>query len=167
MQPDGLPVPDQREPVPIFTIGHSNHPTGDLIGLLEKHAIEMLVDVRSSPYSRHAPQANRESLARALAQAGIVYRWMGERLGGKPQGVVADYDVLRSSPAFRDGIRELVLEAARHRIAIMCAEGDHRQCHRYKLITPALLDQNIRVLHIQPDGSLVDEGSVPTQLHLL
>ncbi len=166
MQPDGLRVPNQGEPLPIYTIGHSNHPAGDLIGLLEKHAIELLVDVRSSPYSRHAPQANRESLARALAQAGIIYRWMGERLGGKPQGVVADYDVLRSSPAFRDGIRELVLEAARHRIAIMCAEGDHRQCHRYKLITPALVDQNIRVLHIQPDGSLADEESVPTQLRL-
>jgi len=162
VQPDGLPIPNQSEPLAIYTIGHSNHATGELLGLLRGYAIELLVDVRSSPYSRHAPQANRESLAVALAQAGIVYRWMGERLGGKPQGVVADYDVLRSSPAFRDGIRELVLEAAQHRIAIMCAEGDHRQCHRYKLITPALLDLNICVLHIQPGGSLADEESAPT-----
>ena len=49
---------------------------------------------------------------------------------------------------------------------MMCAEGDHRRCHRYKLITPALLDQNIRVLHIQPDGSLVDEAQEPKQLSL-
>jgi len=150
----------------IYTIGHSNHETEVFVELLRQHGIELLIDVRSSPYSRHVPQANRETLARALHAAGIAYGWLGDRLGGKPGGVVADYDELRASPAFQQGIDRLIALAAERRTVIMCAEGDHRQCHRHKLITPVLLDQAVRVHHIQPDGSLVDEEQEPKQLSL-
>jgi uncharacterized protein (DUF488 family) len=122
--------------------------------------------VRSSPYSRYVPQANRESLAHTLESAGIAYRWMGELLGGKPGGTIGDYDELRASPGFRQGIGNLLDLATEYRTAIMCSEGDHRQCHRHKLITPALLDLGVHVLHIQPDGSLVDEDKEPRQLAL-
>jgi uncharacterized protein (DUF488 family) len=80
--------------------------------------------------------------------------------------VVADYDEVRASPAFREGIAELLALAAERRTVIMCAEGDHRQCHRHKLITPALLDRDVQVLHIEPDGGLVDEDKEPRQLAL-
>ncbi|MBN1140081.1 MAG: DUF488 domain-containing protein [Anaerolineae bacterium] len=150
----------------IYTIGHSNHETEAFIELLRQHGIELLIDVRSSPYSRYVPQANRETLARALHATGIAYGWLGDRLGGKPGGIAADYDELRASPAFQQGIDRLVTLAAERRTAIMCAEGDHRQCHRHTLITPALLDQAVCVLHIQPDGSLVDEDQEPKQLSL-
>lgn len=148
----------------IYTIGHSNHQGADLIALLRQHGIELLVDVRSSPYSRYVPQANRETLARTLESAGIAYRWMGDRLGGKPGGTVADYDQLSDSPAFQQGIADLMAQAAHRTTVIMCSEGDHRQCHRHKLITPMLLDNSLDILHIQPDGSLVDERKVPKQL---
>jgi len=150
----------------IYTIGHSNHTTDAFVGLLRQHGIELLVDVRSSPYSRYVPQANRESLARAIEPAHIAYRWLGDRLGGKPEGVAADYDELQASPAFQAGIEELLTLAAGQRAAIMCAEGSHRQCHRYRLITPVLLQRGAQVLHIQPDGSLVDESEEPKQLSL-
>jgi len=150
----------------IYTIGHSNHETEAFVALLHQHGIELLIDVRSSPYSRYVPQANRETLARALQAASIAYGWLGDRLGGKPGGVAADYDELRVSPSFQQGIDRLVTLAAQRRTAIMCAEGDHRQCHRHKLITPALLDQAVSVCHIQPDGSLVDEDQEPKQLLL-
>ena len=150
----------------IYTIGHSNHQLDDLLALLRRHGIELLVDVRSSPYSRYVPQANRETLARFLESADIAYRWMGDRLGGKPGGQVADYDELRAGPGFQQGIVDLLALADRHRTAIMCSEGDHHQCHRYKLITPVLVDHGVHVLHIQPDGSLVDEDQGPKQLAL-
>lgn len=150
----------------IHTIGHSNHEFADLLTLLRQHGIQMVVDVRSSPYSRYVPQANRETLSRALESAGVAYRWMGDRLGGKPKGTVADYDKLRASPVFQQGIVDLINLAADHRTVLMCSEGDHRQCHRHKLITPALLDLGVHVLHIQPDGNLVDEDKEPRQLTL-
>jgi uncharacterized protein (DUF488 family) len=150
----------------IHTIGHSNHEFADLLALLRQHGIQMVIDVRSSPYSRYVPQANRETLSRALESVGIAYRWMGDRLGGKPEGVVPDYDKLRTSPAFQQGIADLLKLAVNLSTALMCSEGDHRQCHRHKLITPALLDQGVHVLHIQPDGSLIDEDKEPRQLTL-
>ena len=122
--------------------------------------------MRSSPYSRYVPQANREVLDRALEHVGVSYQWMGDRLGGKPGGNVADYGLLHDSPAFQQGVADLLALAAETCTAIMCSEGDHRQCHRHKLITPVLLDQNINVLHIQSDGSLVDEDKEPKQLTL-
>jgi len=150
----------------IYTIGHSNHELDVFLALLHEHAIQLLVDVRSSPYSRYVPHANRESLGRALEAAGIAYRWEGERLGGKPEGDVMDYDKMVASPAFQQGIADLCSLAGEQRTAIMCSEGDHHKCHRHKLITPALLDREIHVLHIQPDGTLVDENEEPKQLSL-
>jgi uncharacterized protein (DUF488 family) len=150
----------------IYSVGHSNHAAEAFVALLQEHRIELVVDVRSSPYSRYVPQANRQALARTLEAAGIAYRWAGDRLGGKPEGEVADYDELQDSVPFREGVADLIALAAERPTAMMCAEGDHRRCHRYKLITPALLDQKVRVLHIQPDGSLVDEAQEPKQLSL-
>jgi uncharacterized protein (DUF488 family) len=150
----------------IYSVGHSNHAPEVFVALLREHGVELVVDVRSSPYSRYVPQANRQALARTLEAAGIAYQWAGDRLGGKPEGEVADYDKLRASASFQEGVADLVALAAERPTAMMCAEGDHRRCHRHKLITPALLDQNVRVLHIQPDGSLVDEAQEPKQLSL-
>jgi uncharacterized protein (DUF488 family) len=137
------------------------------VALLLAHGIRLVVDVRSSPYSRYVPQANRQMLARALQSAGIEYRRMGDSLGGKPGGEVADYDKLRQSQSFQEGIAALIVLAGEQPTAIMCAEGDHRRCHRHSVIAPQLLEQGLAVLHIQPDGSLVDAAREPEQLALL
>jgi uncharacterized protein (DUF488 family) len=150
----------------IYTVGHSSHELERFLDLLREHEIQLVVDVRSSPYSRYVPQANRETLGRALEAAGIAYQWEGERLGGKPQGVTVDYDNMASNPTFQEGISDLIALAEEQRTVIMCSEGDHRKCHRYKLITPALQELEAQVLHIQPDGTLVDESKKPRQLSL-
>ncbi|HID63001.1 MAG TPA: DUF488 domain-containing protein, partial [Anaerolineae bacterium] len=88
----------------IYTIGHSNHTVGDFTALLRKHAIEVVVDVRSQPYSRYVPHFNRETLARVLREQGFTYEHKGDRLGGRPpdgsfllaNGSV-DYDRVRAS----------------------------------------------------------------------
>ncbi len=150
----------------VYTVGHSNHELDVFLDILREHDIQVVIDVRSSPYSRYVRQANRETLARALQSAGIEYHWRGQSLGGKPYGSVGDYDDIRESQGFRDGIAELVDLATDRKTTIMCSEGDHRKCHRHKLITPALLEQDLRVVHILPDGDLLDEGEQVRQLPL-
>ena len=157
----------------VYTIGHSNHTVENFITLLRKQAIEVLVDVRSQPYSRHVPHFNRETLARVLREQGFAYKHRGNRLGGRPtnEGSLladgsVDYDRLRASEGFQQALDELLELARERRVALMCAEGDHRRCHRGQLITPALLARNVTVLHIQPDGSLIDAASEPHQLSL-
>lgn len=160
------PTLQDEEQTTVYTVGHSNHGADEFITLLHQHGIELVADVRSSPYSRYVPQANREILSHALRAAGIVYHWLGDRLGGKPDGEVGDYDKLRTSPAFQKGITDLLALASEHRTVIMCSEGDHRLCHRHKLITPILVEQGVHVVHIQPDGTFVDEDKEPRQLAL-
>ena len=53
----------QSSPV-IWTIGHSNHTFEHFTKLLQAEGIEVVVDVRSYPYSRIAPHFNREELER-------------------------------------------------------------------------------------------------------
>ena len=80
----------------IKTIGHSNHPIGRFVDLLKSGGVEAVVDVRSTPYSRRFPQFGRERLAQTLSAAGILYRYEGAALGGKPKDG-AGYDALALS----------------------------------------------------------------------
>lgn len=130
----------------LFTIGHSNQTAEQFVGLLQKHGVRLLADVRSSPASRFAPQFNRTALARSLQGAGIGYRWFGQTLGGKPRA---------PEPVFSTGISELLQAAEAQSTVIMCAERDPRMCHRTHLVTPALLKNGAIVTHILGDGTLL------------
>ena len=66
----------------MFTIGHSNHSAEKFAGLLTRHGIARVADVRSHPYSRHAPRFNARVLEAALSGEGIVYMSLGSELGG-------------------------------------------------------------------------------------
>ena len=52
--------------------------------LLRKHCVDEVVDVRSSPASRHYPQFNHGVLSDVLERAGIGYVFLGGELGGRP-----------------------------------------------------------------------------------
>ena len=158
----------------IHTIGHSDHDTMALIGLLRQYGITLVVDVRSQPYSRWTPQFNRETLAHDLDDAGIAYRFMGDELGGRPADQALydpgqehpDYERVGQTPAYQAGIDRLLELARAERVAVMCSEGDHSQCHRHLLVTQTLLGRGVRVLHVQPDGRTVEGERVARQLSL-
>jgi uncharacterized protein (DUF488 family) len=158
----------------IHTIGHSSHEPGEFIALLSRHAIELVVDVRSQPYSQWTPQFNRETLAAGLQPAGVAYHYLGDKLGGRPSDTSLyqpgkerpDYERLAQTEVYLEGIAVLLGLAAGQRLAVMCSEGDHRHCHRYLLIAQTLVERHVRVLHIQPDGSTVSGELIARQLSL-
>ncbi len=139
----------------IYTIGHSNAPAETVLSLLREQRIDMLVDVRSLPASKHAPQFNRLAFARTLAAAGVRYLFMGAWLGGRPRdprcykdGVVprgnanylarVDYAKVATRPQYQQAVRDLVHIAQSRRTAIMCSEENPRHCHRLHLIAQTL-----------------------------
>ena len=149
---------------PIFTIGHSNHPSDTFIDLLRHHAVEEVLDVRSSPYSRYASQFNKEAMAQMLSNlpdGPISYVYSGADLGGRPpdpscyepDGRV-NYARLAETDAFDVAIRRLIHNADERRIALMCSEKEPLTCHRTLLIARALTECGVEVQHIQADGSL-------------
>ena len=156
----------------IWTIGHSNHTWEDFAGLLAGERIETLIDVRSYPYSRFAPQFNREPLAAALDQSGITYYFQGTALGGRPESAEhydaeghALYGPMSERPQFRAAINSLLAGAANHRLALLCACGKPRDCHRRLLVGRVLADHGASLRHILADGSTETETEVklPTE----
>ena len=128
----------------LFTVGHSNHSPEAFTGLLLRHGVEEVFDVRSSPYSRYTPQFNQGDLTGILSRAGetgIEYTFLGAELGGRPadrscydaDGRVL-YERLADTDLFDDGIRRIVRAADERRAVLMCSEKEPLDCHRALLI---------------------------------
>ena len=157
----------------LFTIGHSTHALDTFLGLLAKHEIGALADVRRFPGSKKYPHFNSDPLAGALQQAGVQYHWL-ESLGGrrgKQQTATQDNLGLRNesfrnyadymcTSEFRSGIAELLDLAAGSRTAFMCSESLFWRCHR-RLVSDFLLAKGSPVQHIMPNGELQPHTLTP------
>lgn len=151
----------------IYTVGHSNHPIEKFLELLRSHDIEVLVDTRSSPYSRFAAQFNSDSLKASLVSTGMRYLYLGKELGGRPEGAEfydseghALYDRMAASPPFLEAIARLTDGIAKHRIALLCSEENPASCHRRLLIGKVLAQRGIQSLHIRGDGRIQPEDEL-------
>jgi uncharacterized protein (DUF488 family) len=151
----------------VFTIGHSTHSVEKLTGLLKGYGIEVLVDTRSRPYSRHAPCFNRRALEAALSGDGIGYLFLGKELGGWPEGEEfydgkgrVDYGLLGRSRPFLDGISRLEKEILARKVGLLCSEEDPARCHRRLLVGRALEERGFTLRHIRGDGSVEMEGEM-------
>lgn len=146
---DGPPEQTLSEAVPgLYTVGHSNHSIEDFLALIERYHIRAVIDVRSSPYSRFNPHFSRETLRASIRAEGTDYFWAGNELGGRGQIPV-------KSAAFLGRIKQVVGMSERTRVAMMCSEGDPKDCHRaYKLM--AWVHRNTETIgqHIRRDGTL-------------
>ena len=132
---------------------------------MKEHGIEVLVDTRSRPYSRHAPHFNARAIEATLSGGGIGYLFLGRELGGWPEGEEfydadgrVDYALVERSQRFLDGIYRLEREIRARRVALLCSEEDPAGCHRRLLVGRALSELGIVVRHIRGDGSVQTEG---------
>ena len=150
------------DPAPtIYTIGHGRHAWAHFLALLKQHGIELVCDVRSAARSRW-PQYNGPVLEASLRAARIGYEWLPE-CGGK---------VVAPPAELARGLERIMELATDARIALLCSESQplttHTQpranCHRVGLLSPPLRSRGARILHILPDGKLLetDESKLPS-----
>ena len=151
----------------LFSIGHSRHPLERFLALLRQHRVQVVADVRSQPYSRHAPQYNRKALERALLDGGLRYLFLGVELGGRPEGDEfydldghVLYGKVAASAPFHAGIRHLQRGEKRFRVAILCSEEEPTSCHRRLLIGRVLAVRGVELRHIRGDGRLEAEADL-------
>lgn len=154
----------------LFSIGHSNATMEAFLDLLRRQAIAVLVDTRSQPYSRYNPHFSREPLKQSVNEQGIEYVYLGNRIGGKPEGREfyfpngkVNFEALSQSSVFLTGIEQLLKLAELRTVAFMCAEADYRHCHRYWLITRTLVERGIEVQHILHTGEMVGSAAAEFQ----
>lgn len=154
----------------VYTIGHSAHSVEKLAELLRAHPVEVLVDTRSSPYSRFAPQFDRELLQRSLANAGFRYLFLGAELGGRPQspeyydaqGHVL-YGRMTADRIFLSGMERLERGIAEFRVALLCGEENPAHCHRRLLVGRVLAERGHELLHIRGDGRVQTDADVAAE----
>jgi uncharacterized protein (DUF488 family) len=151
----------------VFSIGHSNHSLDKFLTLLKKHNINLLIDVRSHPYSKFASHFTTDCIQEALTTAGIQYLFLGRELGGRPEerefydseGHVL-YWKLANSSKLKEGIRRLEEESKIKRVAIMCSEEDPSSCHRRLLVGRVLTSRRIEIDHIRGNGQVQEENDL-------
>jgi uncharacterized protein (DUF488 family) len=156
--------------ITLYTVGHSNHPIEKFVGLLTPHGIGAVADVRSRPFSRRHPQFNKDRLAAHLAQHGITYVFLGRELGARSEdpdcyenGKVR-YPRLAATASFKTGIDRVLAGAQKYRVALMCAEKQPLDCHRTLLVSRALEQTGVSILHILSDGSLEPQEKTMSRL---
>jgi len=142
----------------MFTVGHSTHPYCDFLSLLQRHGIEVIADVRSSPFSRFS-WFNRSDLEKALKESGIRYVFLGKELGARREerecyiGARADYDLISLTSAFQSGMERLKIGVQKFRVALMCSEREPLDCHRTVLVCRHA-KPFAEIFHIHADGHL-------------
>lgn len=151
----------------IYSVGHSAHTIEEFLPLLTVHRIDVVVDTRSAPYSKFAPQFDREAVQRDLVQSGIKYLFLGAELGGRPNNA-SYYDArghvlygrIKDDAAFLSGITRLERGMESFRVALMCGEEDPAHCHRRLLVGRVLTERGHQVLHIRGDGRIETDEEV-------
>jgi uncharacterized protein (DUF488 family) len=145
----------------IYTLGHGRHSFADFLGLLQKHDIKFVCDVRCVARSRW-PQFNGFVLQELLNENGVGYEHLpetGGKLKPKPE------DLAR-------GIDRIIEIASEVRTAIMCSESaplsKHKipraNCHRVGMLAPMLKAKGAHIIHILPNGEPLefDESTAPS-----
>jgi uncharacterized protein (DUF488 family) len=142
----------------VFTIGHSTRTIEEFVELLKTYAVNLVVDVRTVPRSRHNPQFNKETLPNTLKPEGIKYIHMPEigglrrpkhdsvNLAWKNMGFRGYADYMQTKE-FTDSLLKIIALARENHLVLLCAEALPWRCHR-SLISDALLVRHVKVEHI-------------------
>ena len=135
---------------------------------MKPHCVNLVIDVRSIPYSRYAPQFNRASIQQSLNQYGLAYEYFGDVIGGKftepiffnENGVIDFHKVIKSE-LFQRGL-DTVIEKIHDdtKLVLMCAEKDPLYCHRFLLISRELNNRGVHPIHLLADGSVINHDEL-------
>jgi uncharacterized protein (DUF488 family) len=154
----------------IYTIGHSSHPYVEFLRLLTDAGVTAVADVRSSPFSRHQPQFNRDELRKKLRSDKVAYSFLGDELGGRPKNDglfcdgIADYDKMARTTEFERGLQRVIKGSSDFKIALMCSEHDPLDCHRCLLVGRALSERGFGIDHILLNGSQKSQNDIEAEL---
>lgn len=156
----------------LYTVGYTSFPSPDeLTEVLRDFGIRALVDVRSTPYSAHYEQYNKENIRRVLSKAGISYGHMAQAFGARQDNPAfykngrLDFDAFSRSDRFLRGKRRLEDGIDNgYAPVLMCAEKNPIVCHRAILVARAFRETGYAVIHILPNGETKTHETLEKEL---
>lgn len=138
------PMPSTSDSPAFVSVGYQERNIDEFVELLVNNDVALLVDVRLNAISRKRG-FSKTALSNALAEAGIGYRH--ERELGNPKDNREAFRQGHASARNRylkhlsngaSGIYdEVVSLASTSRVALLCFERDHAECHRSCIIDTA------------------------------
>lgn len=156
----------------LYTIGYSGFSIDSFISTLQMQSINVIIDVRSNPYSSHFTAYNKEQLKQVLSSNGIYYRNYAKEFGAQqtnrgfytPHGYL-NFEVFSNSDLFGDGYRKIEDGIKQQfTFALMCAEKDPIDCHRSIMISKTFKDNGYDVLHLMPDNKQQSQKDIEERL---
>lgn len=156
----------------VFSIGYSAFPDlACFFSEIKKNGIQVIIDVRSAPYSQHFPQFDKKHIEAACHEQKIYYRSYAEEFGARKQDLNAMYlrylsfTELSRQPAFADGCEKILRSVAQgYCMCLMCSEADPINCHRAIVIGKALKERGLTLTHILPGGTLETQDHLESRL---
>lgn len=140
----------------LFTIGCSTRSLADFILILKKYNIQVVADVRSTPYSHFTPQFNAENLKIELHKNRIIYGSFADEFGARRVedsmylDNTVDFNRVIASDIFHKGVERIRNGlSAGYSIALMCTEYNPLDCHRFSLVSRGIKKiLNVSIDHI-------------------
>ena len=156
----------------IYSIGYSGFPcTDSFIEALKIHDINVVIDVRSTPYSNAFPQYNKEALDLLLNENYIRYRNYAREFGARQENPLfyvngrLDFNLFSKSGLFQEGVAKVkIILSKGYRLCFMCSEKDPTDCHRSILVTKAFSEQGYRIIHLMPNSKSKTQEDVESEL---
>ena len=153
----------------LYTIGYAGFPsTQDFLNALKHYGIQILIDVRSSPFSAYYTEYNKDVLSNSLKENGIFYFNFARQFGARQENIDyykngrLDFETFSRSEQFLDGMRKV--DDSNAVIVFMCAEKKPSECHRTILVARAFSDEGKNVTHIMPNGESMTQLDVEQEL---
>jgi uncharacterized protein (DUF488 family) len=127
----------------IYSIGTSNRTLLEFLHVLVEHGIKTVVDVRRFPTSKFE-HFKGENLESSLKEEKIIYRYLGDELGGfRKEG----FEAYLLTEKCMDGLEKLEGIALKNPCVILCAERLPWRCHR-RFIGNYFREKGWEVVHI-------------------
>lgn len=153
----------------LYTIGYSGFPDVEVfISTLKQYGIQILIDVRSNPFSAYYESYNKNRLALTLNENGIHYASFAKQFGARQENRSfykngrLDFETFAKSEQFLDGVRSV--EHSQASIAFMCAEKNPSECHRAILVARAFSERGHKVIHIVPGDVTISQSDIEREL---
>ena len=151
----------------IYTIGYTAYSINEFIDVLKHYEISCVIDVRSSPFSNHYTDYNKDALEKILNQNNILYRNYAREFGARQTNPVyysnniVDFDKFICSEQFFEGISKITkgIECG-YTFVLMCAEKDPINCHRSIMVGKGFSKNGYEVKHI------ISKAKIETQTEL-
>lgn len=123
----------------IYTIGYQKNTFKQIEQIMDDKDIDLLVDVRSWPYSRNPmkQEFNKNRLQEFLEEK---YLWIGNLCGGKSGMPVSEKCIIK--------INEDLHYGRGFNLLLMCMENHPCDCHRMYDISRRLMKIGVEVIHL-------------------